>query len=74
VVGVHPAITAIPATPIIKPANIMAAERMSMCLPPAVHPLPGGAPEIADNIPTMIGAARQEGAFPWSLRAGAEIF
>jgi hypothetical protein len=74
VVGVHPAITAIPATPIIKPANIMAAERMSMCLPPAVHPLPGGAPEIADDIRAMIGAARQESAFFWSLSAAAEIF
>jgi hypothetical protein len=34
-----------------------------MSLPPAVHPLPGGAPEIADDIPAMIGGARQESAF-----------
>jgi hypothetical protein len=47
----------------MRPANIMATGRMSMSLPPAVHPLPGGAPEIADDIPAMIGGARQESAF-----------
>jgi hypothetical protein len=35
VVGVHPAIAAIAATPIIRPANIMARERMSISLLPA---------------------------------------
>ena len=54
-----------PATLIIRPANIMAAERMSMCLPPAVHPLPGGAPEIAAPLcrgRNFLGPDRQSGS------------
>jgi hypothetical protein len=46
---VHPAIAAIATTPIIRPANIMARERMSMILPPAVHPLPGGSRRAANG-------------------------
>ena len=42
-----------------------------MSLPPAEHPLPGGAPEIADDIPAMIGGARQESAFSCSFHRPA---